>query len=231
MLTVIIKRSVEPEAIHFTIEDIVRQMSSLRDCEILVEDSWREGLRKVRTPYVCLVEGDCTLSASYLVNNIALMKKAINWGTTGGGYVKLAMLSSCLSYKTFDNRIYNYGLSEITTYIDKSKDWTMTEWGIGLNRNKGSSKLYPVQVGFVPGAIIRTSAINREAFENINWDNKNLIQLSTEVSFHFWNTNRRVQVNPNTTYVSLEEYLLLPSLFKLKVPDKVANIFQKEGIT
>jgi hypothetical protein len=222
MITVIIKRSAEPTVIQMTQQDMVRQLSDINGAEILLEDSWVEGLRKVRTPYVCLVEADCILSANYLSSNYGLMKKK-NDDITGGGNRKLSMISSCLGVKTFDNRIYNYKLENV-------KDGPATKgWHVQPCRKKRDMKLYNIQVGFVPGAIIKMSALGRD-IDTLPWDTKNLVELSTIVSFHFWNTNRRIELNPNTTYVSDENYLDNPSLFKVDISDKVTNLFIREEL-
>jgi hypothetical protein len=63
----------------------------------------------------------------------------------------------------------------------------------------------------------------------MDWDQADLIKMSTEVSFYFWDTIRRVVLNPSTTYVTNNDYEH-PPLFQVKVPDKVAHIFQREYI-
>lgn len=220
MLTIIIKRSQEPTVIQMTYEDIARQAHSINGAEILVEDSWTEGLRKVRTPMVCLVEADCVLSAHYLSSNFGLMNQHVTKGGKGGGYNRLAMISSCLGIKRFDDRIYNYELKKV-------KDKDMKYHQIQPEREKRSTSLYHVQVGFVPGAIMRMRSLD---IDSLPWDSKNLVEMSTIVSFHLWNTGRRIQLNPNTTYVSGDEYIEHPPKFDPKLPDNARNIFTKERI-
>jgi hypothetical protein len=232
MITVVIRRNAEPTVIQLTQEDMMRQLSAINGAEMLLEDSWTEGLRKVRTPYVCLVEADCTLSPGYLASNVGLMKKTDGLFGKGGGTKKLSMISSCLGVKTFNNRIYNYRYQQIEKVGEGSidgKKWSLKRWAIQPHREKRDMKLYNVQVGFVPGAVIRMSALGKD-IDTLPWDTKNLVELSTAVSFHFWGSNRRIEVNPNTTYVSSETYLEEPPLFKVNIPDKVANLFSREGL-
>lgn len=226
MLTIVIKRNDEPTVIHLTQHTIMKELTMIADAEMILADSWTEGLKKVRTPYVCLVEADCTLSSSYLTSNYGLMKKkSYGPGTLGGGANRTAMLASCLGIKKFDNRIYNYRVE-----LTKSSDWSkMKSYQVRPYREKNNMKCYPVQIGFLPGAILRYSSI-KQSIDKIKWDQPNLVKLSADLSFWLWDTNRRVELNPNTTYVSNQEYLEDPPQYHVVVPDKVKNIFHQEAL-
>lgn len=226
MLTVIIKRNAEPTVIQMTQENIIKDLRMVNGSEMLLEDTWVEGLRKVRTPYVCLLEADCILSANYIASNVGLMKKTTK-SPKGGGYNKLAMIASCVGVSDYANRIYSYKLEMGPWRTGGAAQ--VKSWEIKPSRDKRNMSLYHVQVGFVPGAIIRMSAIDKD-IENILWDKKNLVEMSTAISFHFWNTGRRIQVNPNTTYVSSVDYLEEPPRFKFEVSTQAENIFHREDI-
>jgi hypothetical protein len=234
MLSVIVKRSEEPTVIQMTQADLVKQLNEINGAEILLEDSWTEGLKKVRTPYVCLVEADCVLSAHYFSSNFNLLKKnhsqAIGGkgsgrGMGGGGYSKLSILSSAIGIKKFDNRIFNYRLAKVNDI--NVNNVTGKSWHIQPEREKLDIYLYAVQIGFVPGAVMRMTAIS-DMIDKVNWDQPNLVKLSTEVCFHLWNTNRRITLNPSTTYVSNLDSLEEPPLFDINVPMTVATIFRRE---
>lgn len=236
MITVVIRRTDEPKVIQMTQSDLVKQLGDIQGAEIILEDTWGEGLKRVRTPYVSLIEPDCVFSSSYYSSNYGLIKKAHEKTGNGrmgaGGYQSLAMISSCLGVRDFANRIYNFELDKVRikdTFKTSEGDLTMKEWHIMPNRNKLSSVLYHVQVGFVPGAIIRMSAL-KDIIEDELWAGEDLVKLSTALSFYLWDTGRRIQLNPNTTYVSTDNNLEQPPLFEVKVPNKVGNIFYKEEI-
>lgn len=239
MITVVIRRTDEPKVIQMTQSDLVKQLGQVNGAEIILTDSWAEGLKKIRTPYVSLVEPDCVFSAGYYASNVSLMAKTLagvaggkGRGAGGGGYTKLAMISSCIGIHDFGNRVYNYQLSKVQlsdTYKLPEGDLTMRSWQIQPNHNKLNKSLYHAQVGFVPGAIIRMSAI-KDIVDDELWEIPDMVKLSTALSFYFWDTGRRVQVNPNTTYVSADNNLEKPPLFETKVPDTVKNIFNQEGI-
>lgn len=235
MITLVIRRTDEPKVIQMTQSDLVRQLGSINGAEIILEDTWGEGLKKVRTPYVSLVEPDCVFSAAYYSSNMGIMQKAhekvaygIHQPMGGGGYQKLAMIASCLGVRNFASRIYSYELDKVREGGELN-GVQMKGWHIVPDKTKRSNKLYHAQVGFVPGAVIRMSAI-KDIIEDELWDGSDLVKLSTALSFYLWDTGRRIQVNPNTTYVSNDKDLEKPPLFETKVPDKVANIFHKEGI-
>lgn len=234
MITVIIKRSDEPKVIQMTQADLVRQLGQIEGAEIMLEDNWSDGLKKVRTPYVTLIEPDAVFSANYFASNVGLLSKAhaktaatASQPEGGGGYQKLAMIASCVGVRTYGERIYNYELKKIEDI--NINGVTGEGWHASPCRHKLNMKLYHVQIGFVPGAIIRMSAI-KDTIEDELWYGNDLVKLSTALSFYLWDTGRRIQLNPNTTYVSLDKNLENPPLFKANIPDKVKNIFTQEGI-
>lgn len=230
MLTVVIKKSDDLDASQMTQKTILKELWAIPESEMLLEDSWLQGLKKVRTPFVCLVEADCILSASYIASNFNLLRKSQSQalggkgtgrGMGGGGLMKLAVLSSCLGIKDFSNRIYNYRLAKV------EDGPSMKGWHIQPQRESRDIHLYMVQVGFIPGAIMRMSSI-KDSIETLDWDQPDLVKMSTEVCFHLWGTNRRVALNPSTTYVTDTIGLDNPPLFSVKISTVVANTFNKE---
>lgn len=221
MITVIIPRTEEPKVVLMTQENLIKELYPLQDSELLVEDSWWQGLQKVKTPFVCLVEPDCVVSSGYFASNVGLFQK-------NPYYRKLAMVSSAIGVRNFGNRIFNYEMQQ--TEWEGFEDDIQTKEQIGANKEKHSSSLYPAQIGFVPGAVIRTSALLEHAKDFAKLPTHNLVEFSARVSFKFWESGRRVEVNPNSTYVSNEGYLAEPPRFDPKVPANVGSLFQREGI-
>lgn len=231
MVSVVIRRTDEPKVIQMTQSDLVRQLNDVQGAEIILEDTWSEGLKKVRTPYVSLIEPDCVFSAHYYSSNVGLIKKAHEKNAVhykgGGGYQRLAMITSSLGVRDFGNRIFNFELDKISE--GEVNNVKLKGWHVVPTRERLSTALYHIQVGFVPGAIIRMSAI-KDIIEDELWDGDDLVKLSTALSFYLWDTGRRIQVNPNTTYVSSDQNLERPPLFEVNLPDKVKNIFSKEDM-
>lgn len=225
MLTIILKRSDVPKVIQLTQENIMKELSQVIGSEMLLEDSWNQGIQKVRTPYFCLLEPDCIVSSGYFSSNYGLMRKA-SYLPKGGGAVKLAMIASCLGVETFADRIYNFKIERGSWYGNDAV--RVRQYEVLPNRDKNHSSLYEAQIGFVPGAIIRKSSIQKA---DVNWDDRNMVRLSYELSAWFWTTNRRIQINPNTTYVSTQKTLRKPTPFLLKSYEGLESLYAREGLS
>lgn len=208
MLTVIIRRDQEPTVVQMTQEFIMSELKQINNSEMILEDSWSAGLKKVRTPFVCLVEADCVLSDNYLINLLESIRNDGHSPDKGtGGYLKLAMVSPALGVSNFLDRIFGYEIVGSSVYPSVDRKTS--------------------QVGFVPGSIIRYSSIKKD-IDNLPWDDKNLIKMSATISAHLWNTNRRLRLNPDVIYVSTDNKLINSCSFNLT--SKVQDIFVKERI-
>lgn len=207
-----------------TQQHIIAELAQVNNSELLLEDTWLEGLKKVRTPYVCLVESDCLLSLDYIVSSINILKSLANSGKNyngikggshgGGGYTRLAMLASSVGILNFSNRVYSFGLEGTK---------------IEANRDRQGSFMYPIQIGFVPGAIIRMSAI-KDDLDKLPWDDSDSVKMSIVVSFYLWGSNRRVELNPSTTYITNDSRLNNLKTFKGDIPEEAINTFKQESI-
>ena len=217
MITAIIRRRQEPTVVQMTEESVLRALADVNGSELLLVDNWEDGIKQARTPFICLLEDDCELSSNYFSSNVNLFLK-------NSFYRKLAMVSSCVGIKRFDNRIYNYEFAKNKT---ETEDLEIIDWMVTPSTKKSASGLYHVQVGFVPGAIIRRSAIEGV---KLPWGKPHLVEMSAEISLYFWNTGRRVQVNPNTTYVSTEDYLDTSCCHGIRIPLVASNTFSKENL-
>lgn len=219
MVTVIVKRTDEPNVIQLTQELIMKELSQLNGSEMLLEDSWSEGLRKVRTPYVCLVEPDCTPGEGFIASSLKQLHKnskgKLGRGAGGGGYTKLAMLTPTLGVKIFSDCIYGYELRVADGKV-----------GVVPSRKRKSKVPFHVQVGFVPGALIRYGSI-KEILNLFDWDG-NPVQLSVELSLHLWDTNRRIQLNPAVEYVSNSSGLDKFKPFPISVSPQVNILFGRD---
>lgn len=219
MLSVIIPNTDEPTVVQLTYDNLRKELFSVDGSELIVADNWLAGLEKAQGDYISLVEPDCLVSGGYFSSNLGLFRK-------NAFYRKLAMVSSCVGVDNWGNRIYNYKLDKVVAGDEKL---SVGYWHIAAERRKKGSGLYPIQIGFVPGAIFRKSALQK-LVKQVDLQNRDLVALSTEISFNLWNSNRRIAINPNTTYVSTDRNIENPADFKFKVPDRAANIFTQEQI-
>src|SRR5574337_802985 len=102
MLTAILKRNVDPIELQLTQRVVMNELWNIKGSEMLVTDSWREGLKNVRTPFVCLLEGDCLLSPNYFVSGIEQIIHVGQNKTKGtGGLLRLAMISPSIGVNSW----------------------------------------------------------------------------------------------------------------------------------
>lgn len=213
MLSVIIQDNGEPNVISLTYQNLWRELKDISGSELLV-GNWIEKLGEVKNNYVCFVEADCLVNSGYFSSQMGLFKK-------NNMFRKLAMLSSATAVNDWHNRFYGYRLGE--SYVD----------GVIPDLSKRSTAIYPVQIGYVPGSIIRLSMLKNamKALDLGNQVQTDLVKLSTELSLWFWKQGdgNRVHLNPNTTYVSTEGYINDIGKFDPKPGDLVIK-FKKEAI-
>lgn len=197
MITVIIRDNGEKSVIQMTYEDIWKQLKELSGAEIIVHPDWFQALPAAQNKFVCFVEPDCLVSPGYFASQVGIFTK-------NKSLRKLGILGTATGILNWANRIYGYSFGN---------NWSD---GIVPNRTASSRVISPVQVAFVPGAIMRTKMlrevvkVHEERFGDAPIDNENLVKLSVYLSVRFWELGdgHRVAVNPSTTYVTTEEYPL-----------------------
>lgn len=223
MLTVIIPRTEEPTVIQLTQENLQRELSTINGAELLVCDSWEEGVKKARNIFVSLVEPDCVVSSGYYASNLGLFRKNMN-------FKKLGMVSSCVGVNNFGVRVYGYHIDRVWSEPTEvnGKQLQVSSNKVTAVRQKTSNGLYPVQIGFLPGAIIRHNILHEYLVKTKRLDKRDLVKMSTDLSLYMWDRNRRIHMNPNTTYVSTDTSLDNPPGFNFKVGDTAAGYFERE---
>lgn len=202
MLTLVIKRNVEPDEIQLTQHNLMEELWKVPGAEMITVDKWSEGLKKVRTLYACLIEGDALLSEDYLKKLMDFITDdGSNPTLKTGGYKRLAMISPSIGLNSYKNRLSGYKV-----YLQE---------------------VYPVkqaaQIGFVPGAILRMASI-KKAIDELPWDDNNLVKMSSEVNAYLLDTNHFVRLFPQVTYVTTN-YVESPC--KIELSDKVKEIFER----
>lgn len=222
MLTVIIKNDGEDKVTKLTYENLYHEIKDIPGSELVISKSWFEDIPLIKNNYVCLVEADCLVSPGYFVKQMREMK-------TNPGR-KISALTARTSVNWWDICFYGY-------YID----FMQTDELIP-NRNKKSIQPYPIQVGYMPGAIIRRPMLQRaieDLHVNDNFAN-DLVYLSGLLSIAFWRQGKDgvakmvqngnpVYINPDVTYVTTEDYVNDIGKFDLTASD-LANKFTKESI-
>ncbi len=223
MITVVIKDNGEPNVIALTYDNLWRELKDIPEAELMVAKSWFDALGSIKTKYVCFVEPDCLVSSGYFSSQLGLFKKSPY-------FAKLAMLSAATGVNDWENKFYGYTIGD--NYVD----------GIVPVKHKKSTNPYPVQVGFVPGAIIRAEMLEdilRAKDAKSSWED-DLVFMSTTLSLGFWrrgtgkgktagSPGNRTHINPNATYVTTETYVNFIGRFEHDGAE-VYDMFKKESI-
>lgn len=211
MITCVIKDDGEPRVIQLTYENLWRELKDVVGAELVVTEDWLSVVDKVKNNYICFVEADCLVSSGYFASQLGLFEKNRH-------FRKLAALASATGVNNWANRVYGYSLGN--NYSD----------GIVPNLDKKSSQIYPVQIGYMPGAIVRVAML-KKTLGGLKLDTKDLVQFSTELSLAFWKQGdgNRVHINPNTTYVTTENYVNDVGKFEIDANGLLAK-FEKESI-
>lgn len=222
MLTLVIRDSGESSVVKYTYEDLYKEIKDIEGFQLLVSPDWFSVLPDVTNKYICFVESDCLVTPDYFKIQLkALTENLIR---------RTSMLTSATAVKYWKNRFFGYQLGEV--YDD---------FVLPVSKNK-SNTLYPIQVGYVPGAIIRVSMLEKAlaSLGDVKDLQNDLVYLSTQLSLAFWqqglengkgkNPNGNpVYINPNQSYLTTEEYVNDVSKFDLNTPDLLEK-FQKESI-
>lgn len=214
MLSVIIRDNGEPKVVQLTYENLFRELKDIPGAELLVAKDWLEVLPDTKNNYVCLVEVDCLVQSGYFSSMLGLFKK-------NPFFRKMAVLSAGVGVDNWANKFYGYELNNSNS------------GGVVPVRLKKSRTTYPVQIAYIPGAIIRkrmlVDALNTLGITQTN--QLDLIKLSAQLSLAFWKQGdgNVVYINPNAAYVTTEKYVNDIGLFPLQT-GKLLEKFKKESI-
>lgn len=169
--------------------------------EIIHAESWRKGLDEAKGEFVCFIEPDSDVSENYFEKNLKIF-------TSQPLYRKLAMVASAVEIKESNHKLYGYLLSLEGTLPS-----------LLPSRIRSSQEPYNVQIAYIPGAIIRRSAL-----ENVNLIVSDPIVASVNLSVDFWLNGTRLCLNPDTTYSpNLERALDIPMHLK-NLPEAAASL-------
>lgn len=181
------------------------------DFELILADTWKEGLRQSKGEFVSLMDADCDMSDNFFKKNLKIF-------TSQPSFRKLAMVSSSVSNPSRDFRIYGYILS-----LDGSEPSLLP------SNIRSSSSPYGIQVGYLPGSIIR-----RNAIRDIEILNGDPILDSIKMSLDLWIHGSRCYINPDTTYFhNAENKIQFATKIKEELPegvDYVQRLWRREMI-
>lgn len=193
MITILLLDNGERSVVQMTYKDIWREIKDIPGAKIIVTDNWVEEIAKLGTKYTCIVEADCLLSSGYFNSLLGFIKKndmELN---------KMAVMSSTTAVKNWAVRLYGFSIGN--DYLDKI---------IPNNQKKDISRsFYTVQIGYIPGAILRTKFLKQVAeivHPQSSWQN-DMVFLSAQLSIGFWEKNWMVYIAPAVAYCTTEDYV------------------------
>lgn len=229
MVTVVLKHDGEDNVIKLTYENLWRELKDIPGAEIIVSKNWFDDLDQVKNKFVCFMEADCLVSSGYFDSLLALLLK-------NSHDRHVAVMASAIAVNIWANRFFGYDIHSI--HVD----------GLIPIRERKSSSPYAVEVAYLPGALIRMSALKKLVKDHKKasiWE-ENLVHLSANISLNIWGRNmagseehvRRpmmgsmVYLNPNTTYVTTEDYVNDIAKFKPEVEnlEQLTKIFRQQSI-
>lgn len=240
MLSVVIVDNHEPNVVQLTYENLWRELKDIKDAQLLVKDGWFD-VSGVKNNLVCYVEADCLVNGGHYTSQLGLLKKDPMRN-------KIAVLGTATAVNDWGNRFFGYHFVE--NGWSKQVNGTQTKGGYHIEpiMEKRSSVIYATQIAYIPGAIMRKQAMQKVLADiqfNPSWAN-DLVYMSTMISLGFWRNgfidkqagriggqsgspNSRVHINPNTTYVTTEDYV--NDVAKVGVDgDDLMPVFKRESI-
>lgn len=241
MISVVIVDNHEPNVVQLTYENLWRELKEIKDAELLIKDEWFD-VSGVKNNLVCYVEADCLVNGGFFASQMGLLKKDPMRN-------KIAVLGTATAVNDWGNRFFGYHFVK-SGWSGLTKDGIRTKGGYHIEpiKEKRSSVIYATQITYIPGAIMRKTAMQK-VLTNIQYNNSwtnDLVYMSTMVSLGFWRNgfitkqsgrvggqsgspNSRVHINPNTTYVTTEDYV--NDIAKVNVnADDLMPVFRRESI-
>lgn len=171
--------------------------------EVIGSDSWQQGLRSARGDYISFIDPNCELDPNIFRSNLKLF-------TDDGYYRKLSMIAVPIQIPTKDI-VYGYRLDDANYIIPV--------------QTRLSSQPYDIQVGYIPGALIR-----RNVLDDVHIDLETIVDDSVKLSFDLWSSGKRVMINPTVTY-SWHSSQLIDKSFVTEPPvGKVISLWRREVI-
>lgn len=203
-ISVIIPKSQEAELTAMWAESQLEDI----DHEVIIAKNWGYGLETARGDYVCLLEKDCFLAPEYFAPLLDTFEN-------NPLFRKLAMVAPAVGVNSMTNRIYGYKIAMSDAYPSFASS---------------SISPYLIQTAYIPGALIRKSAVR-----DLQITEKDLVLNSLNFCISLWGDGQRILLNPVSLYVSSDSRLDIPFSFYtphegLENAREVLDLFRREQI-
>lgn len=172
------------------------------DYELIIQKDPSKALELASGRFILFLEEDSAFKEGELSRSLDIFR-------FNESYRKLAMVSSAVD---FDGIPYNVGF----TYED----------GVELTTVSGDDQ-HPVSVGYIYGAIMRTTALKKAVLSY----KKDALYRSIQLSDYFWANGLRIEINPRSVYYSPVEYTPQEGdTYKIKHNSEALKVWGKEFI-
>lgn len=170
------------------------------ESEVIIDD-WQSGFKNSTGQFVCFLEADSDYRGGLFTRGLLNM-------LIKPSFRKLSMVSPAVEELGRDRTIYGYKCAD----------------GVKVCMKSQGEYTYPVQVGYIPGSIIRRSAI-----EPLTLDlNGPILQNSIDLSLALWGKGLRVHLDPHMAYQvdSTDNQLA----HRIVTPEEVRKLWHREAI-
>lgn len=153
--------------------------------EVIIADSWQSGAKKATGELIAFMEKDCVISPDYFYELVGLISEQ-------SAYRKLAMVAPALAANNWSRKVYGYRVEPASLLPTTAA---------------ASREPFAVQVAYLPGAILRRSAL--PSIELL-LGGRDPMLTSADLSLYFWRNGNRILLHPGATYCSTDDELDLP---------------------
>lgn len=178
------------------------------DYEIITAPTWNDGLDVAAGEYVCFVEPEAHFSDNFFHDLLDVFLEQPS-------FRKLAFVAPSGSKPSWmsTKRVYGYKITDST---------------IVPSFAKSSIAPYSIQIGYLPGAIIRKSILG-----NLDDVQKDPIMGSVRMCLKFWANGLRCLIDPRAVYTVPVTPIELGIYIKDGLPEDIeelVNMFERESI-
>lgn len=171
--------------------------------EVIIQRDIQKAVEQAKGSFILFLEEDSAFEKGELA-------ESLNMFLDNPSYRKLAMITSAVDF------------DEMSEPIRYNAD----DGVVGMSPVSGDAR-YPVQIGYLYGSIIRTSAIKNIVLSK----RKNTLYRSLQLSDFFWSTGLRIEINPLSVYYApVDTKAMTDDLYKFKSNSEALKVWNKEFI-
>lgn len=170
--------------------------------EVVIQKDIQKAIEEARGRFILFLEEDSAFKKGELA-------ESMNMFLDNQSYRKLAMITSAIDFDEFK--------APVRYSADDGK--------LAIAPVSGDAR-YPVQIGYLYGSIIRTSAIKNLTLSR----RKGTVYRSVQLSDFFWSTGLRIEMNPLSVYYAPASAKPADDNYRFKTSSEALKVWYKEFI-